>query len=75
MIPIPFFSYIVHNNLCLLGTTWMQELVWLTVNNCDFEKAKKTQLSIRSPFLEMDYLLPRAIADKFEREAILRYTN
>lgn len=56
-----------------IGTTWMQELVWLVVNDCDFETAKKTQLSIRSPFLEMNYLLPRAISDKFEREAILRY--
>lgn len=51
----------------------MQELVWLVVNDCDFEKAKKTQLTIRSPFLEMNYLLPRAISDRFEREAIVRY--
>ncbi len=57
----------------IVGTTWMQELVWLVVNDCDFEMAKKTQLTIRSPFLEMNYLLPRAISDKFEREAILRY--
>lgn len=33
------------------GTTWMQELVWLVINQCDFEKAK-TPLNIRSPFLE-----------------------
>ena len=23
------------------GTTWMQELVWQVVNNCDFDKGKK----------------------------------
>jgi len=57
------------------GTTWMQELVWMVVNNCDFEKAKSAQLSLRSPFLEMNYLLPRAIADKLEREAIVRKTK
>ncbi|KAI9553518.1 hypothetical protein GHT06_021436 [Daphnia sinensis] len=34
------------------GTTWVQELVWMVVNQCDFEKSKKEQLSIRSPFLE-----------------------
>jgi hypothetical protein len=36
----------------ILGTTWVQELVWMVVNDCDFEKGKKEQLSIRSPFLE-----------------------
>ena len=30
----------------------MQELVWMVVNQCDFEKSKSQQLSIRSPFLE-----------------------
>ena len=50
----------------------MQELVWLVVNNCDFGKAKKTQLTIRSPHLEIDYVLPLSISDKFERKAILR---
>lgn len=34
------------------GTTWMQELVWMVANQCDFEQSKSTQLSIRSPFLE-----------------------
>lgn len=35
----------------IAGTTWMQELVWLLTNDCDFEKAKQP-LNIRSPFLE-----------------------
>lgn len=51
----------------------MQELVWLIVNDCDFEKAKKTQLFIRSPFLEMNYLLSNSDTDRFQREAIVRY--
>ena len=33
------------------GTTWTQEMVWLILNDCDFQGAKKT-LNIRSPFLE-----------------------
>ena len=33
------------------GTTWMQEIVWLIVNDCDFEGAK-APLNNRSPFLE-----------------------
>lgn len=34
------------------GTTWMQELTWLVLNQCDFETAKSVDLTIRSPFLE-----------------------
>lgn len=33
------------------GTTWMQELVWMVVNQCDFSTGQKP-LNIRSPFLE-----------------------
>ncbi|XP_073819765.1 sulfotransferase 1E1-like [Musca autumnalis] len=39
------------------GTTWMQELLWLVLNNFDFEAAKREHLEIRSPFLEFDYML------------------
>lgn len=34
------------------GTTWMQECVWLLLNNLDFEKSKESLISERSPFLE-----------------------
>ena len=34
------------------GTTWTCELLWLLQNNCDFEAAGKTGLTIRTPFLE-----------------------
>ncbi|KAK4006023.1 hypothetical protein OUZ56_011150 [Daphnia magna] len=34
------------------GTTWTQELVWMVVNNCNAEAARKSPLFIRSPFLE-----------------------
>ncbi|XP_046656673.1 sulfotransferase 1E1-like [Daphnia pulicaria] len=54
------------------GTTWVQELVWMVVNDCDFEKGKKEQLSIRSPFLEMNYMLPIKLAETFEMEEICR---
>ncbi|XP_005189562.2 sulfotransferase 1E1 [Musca domestica] len=39
------------------GTTWMQELLWLVLNDFDFEKAKAEHLEIRSPFLEFDYMV------------------
>lgn len=55
------------------GTTWTQELVWLIVNDCNFEKAKKTDLNIRSPYMEMNYLLSKSDTDRFQREAIARY--
>ena len=34
------------------GTTWTQEMVWLLMNDLNFEKAKDIDLSIRSPYLE-----------------------
>ena len=34
------------------GTTWTQEMVWLLVNNLDYEKAKSTILKRRFPFME-----------------------
>ncbi|XP_056638932.1 luciferin sulfotransferase-like [Diorhabda sublineata] len=37
------------------GTTWTQEMVWMIMNNLDFEKGK-TNLGIRSPFLEVTAL-------------------
>uniref|UniRef100_A0A1I8NZE6 Sulfotransferase domain-containing protein n=1 Tax=Stomoxys calcitrans TaxID=35570 RepID=A0A1I8NZE6_STOCA len=34
------------------GTTWMQEAVWLLLNNLDFEKSKNVHIWDRSPFLD-----------------------
>lgn len=34
------------------GTTWMQELLWLIMHNCDFKKAHEEHLEVRSPFME-----------------------
>lgn len=34
------------------GTTWMQELLWLVMNNFDFEGAKNEHLEIRTPYME-----------------------
>lgn len=34
------------------GTTWMQELLWLLMHDCDFETALSMDLDKRSPFLE-----------------------
>ncbi|XP_075161038.1 sulfotransferase 1E1-like [Haematobia irritans] len=40
------------------GTTWMQETVWLLMNNLDYEQAKKLPLTTRSPFLEISGMSP-----------------
>ncbi|XP_017107943.3 sulfotransferase 1A3-like [Drosophila bipectinata] len=37
------------------GTTWMQELLWLVINNCNFTEALSKDLELRTPFLEFDY--------------------
>ncbi|XP_017112643.1 sulfotransferase family cytosolic 1B member 1-like [Drosophila elegans] len=34
------------------GTTWMQELAWLLLNNMNFEAAQSSYTMIRSPYLE-----------------------
>ncbi|XP_059219209.1 sulfotransferase 1E1-like isoform X2 [Stomoxys calcitrans] len=39
------------------GTTWMQELLWLVMNNFDFATAKSEHLELRSPFMEFDFLI------------------
>jgi len=56
------------------GTTWMQDLVWLVENNCDFEGAKAS-IHIRSPQLEMSHFVSEPITAKYERDAIARKTG
>ena len=34
------------------GTTWLQEIVFLICNDCDFEKAKSKSIEERVPFIE-----------------------
>lgn len=34
------------------GTTWMQELLWLLMHNCDFDGALREHLEVRTPFME-----------------------
>lgn len=34
------------------GTTWSQEMVWLLMNNMDFEKAKSIDIELRSRFVD-----------------------
>ncbi|EDW92367.2 LOW QUALITY PROTEIN: uncharacterized protein Dyak_GE14312 [Drosophila yakuba] len=45
------------------GTTWMQELAWLVINECDFETAKSVDLTHRSPFLEFNGVVPNVPHD------------
>jgi hypothetical protein len=44
------------------GTTWLAEIVWLLVNNLDFEKSRSLSHLIRNPFL--DYGLSHAHLDE-----------
>ncbi|XP_054089288.1 amine sulfotransferase-like [Zeugodacus cucurbitae] len=37
------------------GTTWMQELLWLVMNDFDFEAARSEHLEVRTPYLEFNY--------------------
>jgi estrone sulfotransferase len=35
------------------GTTWVQEIVWILTNNFDYDTAKKIDLNLRSPIMEI----------------------
>ncbi|XP_020799196.1 sulfotransferase 1 family member D1-like [Drosophila serrata] len=48
------------------GTTWMQELLWLLLNNCDFEGALSTHQELRSPFLEFNFYINEDIEDSLK---------
>ncbi|XP_068081820.1 luciferin sulfotransferase [Anabrus simplex] len=39
------------------GTTWTQEMVWLLINNMDFNRATQENLFTRSPFIEYGFIL------------------
>uniref|UniRef100_A0A1L8EG04 Putative estrogen sulfotransferase-like isoform x1 n=1 Tax=Haematobia irritans TaxID=7368 RepID=A0A1L8EG04_HAEIR len=54
------------------GTTWMQELLWLAMNNYDFQTAKNEHLELRSPFLEFDYLFYQDFEKAFKPIDTLR---
>lgn len=38
--------------MAVLGSTWVQEMVWLIANNLDFERASTTIQQIRAPLIE-----------------------
>lgn len=48
------------------GTTWMQELVWLVLNDFDFETARNVHLEKRGPFLETDFYFNEDITRAFK---------
>lgn len=43
-----FFLYIIF----VIGSTWLQEMVWLIGNNLDFTTAENTLQQIRAPLIE-----------------------
>ncbi|XP_075166746.1 sulfotransferase 1 [Haematobia irritans] len=56
--------YIITSTKC--GTTWAQEMTWLIMNDFDFEQAKKIDLTIRSPFLEFNGVVPNVPHDTID---------
>ncbi|XP_067632419.1 amine sulfotransferase-like [Eurosta solidaginis] len=54
------------------GTTWMQELLWLVLNNFDFEAARNEHLEVRSPFLGFEYLIHKDLDRGLERVETLK---
>uniref|UniRef100_A0A1I8NMJ0 Sulfotransferase domain-containing protein n=1 Tax=Stomoxys calcitrans TaxID=35570 RepID=A0A1I8NMJ0_STOCA len=48
------------------GTTWMQELLWLVMNDFDFETAKREHLEVRTPFMEFDYAISNDLENCFK---------
>ncbi|GLH10758.1 Uncharacterized protein GBIM_15660 [Gryllus bimaculatus] len=52
------------------GTTWTQEMVWLLVNDLNYDKSKETSLFKRCPFLEFSRFLPEAIVKNLEMDTL-----
>ncbi|KAJ8981898.1 hypothetical protein NQ317_007290 [Molorchus minor] len=50
------------------GTTWVQEMVWLLVNNLDYQKAAEIPLDDRFPFLEYSCFVHKATKAEFMAE-------
>ena len=48
-----YVLYLITRCISFIGTTWMQEIVWLLQNDCNFEKASTIPLEERCLFLEM----------------------
>lgn len=46
------------------GTTWMQEMVWLLVNNLDYKTARRILQTERSPYLEIGCWVTEAARTK-----------
>ncbi|KAM7342963.1 sulfotransferase 1 isoform 1-T2 [Cochliomyia hominivorax] len=53
--------FIVTSTKC--GTTWAQEMTWLIMNTFNFDKAREIDLTIRSPFLEFNGVVPNVPYD------------
>lgn len=45
------------------GTTWTQEMTWLIMNEFNFDEAKQVDLTLRSPFLEFNGVVPNVDFD------------
>lgn len=43
------------------GTSWMQEILWLLLNNLDYEKAKENNIYARSPWIDSGFLNPKML--------------
>ncbi|CAH2240193.1 jg1758 [Pararge aegeria aegeria] len=50
------------------GTTWTQELVWMVVNDLDYERSNSIPLTERYPFLEFSVYVHPVMMERFREE-------
>ena len=50
------------------GTTWVEEMVWCILHDCDIEKAKEVPLRKRNAFLDSPFLLVRQFDGQIQFE-------
>ncbi|KAF5295480.1 hypothetical protein FQR65_LT10468 [Abscondita terminalis] len=52
------------------GTRWAQEMVWLIVNNFDYQRAKTIELAKRAPLLELNALFKPDFDVGFDKDNV-----
>ncbi|KAK4877394.1 hypothetical protein RN001_009900 [Aquatica leii] len=53
------------------GSRWVQEMVWLLLNNLDFKKACEVSLDLRSPLLELEAIFENLVGDFHYFDAVV----
>ena len=56
------------------GTTWMQEITWLIMNDINFEKSNEDQF-FRFPYFELQYFLKGLLTSEEDAKQFAEYPN